>query len=144
MMRWARWCVAHPVATILLTLAVVLLGALAFPRLPVAPLPQAEFPTIRVSATLPGASPETMASAVATPLEVALSAVPGITEMTSSSSQGRVSITLQFSLDKDIDVVTAPPSISAVDDPVYRREEYRYHPSISLLRLRMKIITRQA
>ena len=104
MTRWAQWCVAHPVATTLLTLAVVLLGVLAFPRLPVAPLPQAEFPTIRVSANLPGASPETMASAVATPLEVALSAVPGITELTSTSSQGRVSITLQFELSKDIDV----------------------------------------
>lgn len=104
MTRWSQWCVSHPVATTLLTLAVAILGVLAFPRLPVAPLPQAEFPTIRVSASLPGASPNTMASAVATPLEVALSAVPGITEMTSSSSQGRVSITLQFSLDKDIDV----------------------------------------
>ena len=101
MTRLSQWCVSHPVATTLLTLAVAILGVLAFPRLPVAPLPQAEFPTIRVSASLPGASPDTMASAVATPLEVALSAVPGITEMTSSSSQGRVSITLQFSLDKD-------------------------------------------
>ena len=104
MVRWAHWCVAHPVATVLLTLAVVLLGVLAFPRLPVAPLPQAEFPTIRVSANLPGASPETMASAVATPLEVALSGVPGILEMSSTSAQGRVSITLQFTLDKNINV----------------------------------------
>jgi len=98
----SAWCIAHPVATVLLTLALVLLGLFAFPRLPVAPLPQADFPTIQISARLPGASPETMASAVATPLEVALSGVPGITEMSSSSSQGNVSITLQFTLKKDI------------------------------------------
>jgi hydrophobe/amphiphile efflux-1 (HAE1) family protein len=98
----SAWCIAHPVATALLTLALVLLGLFAFPRLPVAPLPQAEFPTIQISARLPGASPETMASAVATPLEVALSGVPGITEMSSASTLGSVSITLQFTLDKDI------------------------------------------
>jgi hydrophobe/amphiphile efflux-1 (HAE1) family protein len=98
----SAWCIAHPVATALLTLALVLLGLFAFPRLPIAPLPQADFPTIQVSARLPGASPETMASAVATPLEVALSGVPGITEMSSSSSLGSVSITLQFTLKKNI------------------------------------------
>ena len=90
----SAWCIAHPVATVLLTLALVLLGLFAFPRLPVAPLPQADFPTLQVSARLPGASPETMASAVATPLEVALSGVPGVTEMSSTSSLGSVSITL--------------------------------------------------
>ena len=98
----SAWCIAHPVATVLLTLALVLLGLFAFPRLPVAPLPQADFPTLQVSARLPGASPETMASAVATPLEVALSGVPGVTEMSSTSLLGSVSITLQFTLKKNI------------------------------------------
>ena len=97
------WCMNHPIGTVLLTCALVLMGILAFPRLSIAPLPEAEFPTIEVSARLPGASAETMASAVATPLEVALSVVPGITEMTSSSALGSVNITLQFVLEKDID-----------------------------------------
>lgn len=66
----STWCIDHPVATILLTIALVLVGLIAFPRLPIAPLPEAEFPTIQVSAQLPGASPDTMASSVATPLEV--------------------------------------------------------------------------
>lgn len=98
-----QWCMQHPIGTVLLTCALVLMGLLAFPRLSIAPLPEAEFPTIEVDARLPGASAETMASAVATPLEVALSAVPGITEMTSSSALGSVRITLQFVLTKDID-----------------------------------------
>ncbi len=72
----SSWFVRHPVATTLLTLAVILLGVAALPRLPVAPLPEAEFPTIRVNASLPGASAETMASAVATPLETQLTGVP--------------------------------------------------------------------
>jgi multidrug efflux pump len=99
----SAWCIHHPVATALLTAAIVLLGVFAFPRLPIAPLPQAEFPTIQINGALPGASPDTMASSVATPLEVQLSAVPGITEMTSVSTLGSTSITLQFVLDKDID-----------------------------------------
>ncbi|WP_309242996.1 multidrug efflux RND transporter permease subunit [Hyalangium versicolor] len=99
----SSWFVARPVATALLTLGIVLLGIFAYPRLPVAPLPEAEFPTIQISAGLPGASAETMASSVATPLEVQLSAVPGITEMTSTSSLGTTSITLQFDLAKSID-----------------------------------------
>lgn len=100
---FTAWVIEHPIAIVLLTLAVVLLGVFAFPRLPIAPLPQAEFPTIQISAGLPGASPETMASAIATPLEIQLSAIPGITEMTSSSALGATSITLQFLLSKDID-----------------------------------------
>lgn len=99
----SAWFINHPVATSLMTFGIVLLGIFAFPRLPIAPLPQAEFPTIQINANLPGASPDTMASSVATPLEVQLSAVPGITEMTSSSSLGSTSITLQFVLDKNID-----------------------------------------
>ncbi|ANN79605.1 multidrug efflux RND transporter permease subunit [Bordetella flabilis] len=95
--------IVRPVATTLLSLAVVLAGALAFVLLPVAPLPQVDIPTISVSASLPGASPETMASSVATPLERALGSIAGVTEMTSSSTQGTTRITLQFDLDRDID-----------------------------------------
>ncbi|MGL4667414.1 MAG: efflux RND transporter permease subunit [Saezia sp.] len=98
------WCITHPIGTVLLTCALVFLGALAYSRLPVASLPDTDYPTIRISANLAGASPETMASAVATPLEVQLSSVPGITEMISTSSSGSVSITLQFTLEKDINV----------------------------------------
>ncbi|MCL6688421.1 multidrug efflux RND transporter permease subunit [Pseudomonas sp. R3.Fl] len=98
------WCVRHPIATCLLTIASLLLGLLAFLRLGVAPLPQVDFPTIQVNALLPGGSPETMASAVATPLEVQFSAIPGIAEMTSSSALGSTTLTLQFELEKDIDV----------------------------------------
>jgi len=107
----STWCVDHPVATLLLTFALVLLGAIAFPRLPIAPLPEAEFPTIQVSAQLPGASPETMASSVATPLEVQFSAIPGMTQMTSSSALGSTILTLQFTLDKSID--TAAQEVQA-------------------------------
>ncbi|MGE7958450.1 multidrug efflux RND transporter permease subunit [Pseudomonas sp. NPDC089530] len=107
----SAWCIDHPVATLLLTFALVLLGAIAFPRLPVAPLPEAEFPTIQISAQLPGASPETMASSVATPLEVQFSAIPGMTQMTSSSALGSTLLTLQFTLDKSID--TAAQEVQA-------------------------------
>lgn len=107
----SAWCIDHPVATVLLTFALVLLGAIAFPRLPVAPLPEAEFPTIQVSAALPGASPDTMASSVATPLEVQFSAIPGMTQMTSSSALGSSLLTLQFTLNKSID--TAAQEVQA-------------------------------
>lgn len=107
----STWCIDHPVATILLTIALVLVGAIAFPRLPIAPLPEAEFPTIQVSAKLPGASPDTMASSVATPLEVQFSAIPGMTQMTSSSALGSSLLTLQFTLDKSID--TAAQEVQA-------------------------------
>lgn len=100
----SSWFIAHPIGTTLLTIGLVLLGLVALPLLPVAPIPEVDLPTIEVSASLPGASPETMASAVATPLEVQLSGVPGIREMTSSSSLGRTAITLLFELDKDVDV----------------------------------------
>jgi multidrug efflux pump len=87
----------------LLTLGIAIAGALAFRLLPVSPLPQVDFPTISVQAQLPGASPETMASTVATPLERSLGRIAGITEMTSSSSLGSTRITLQFDLDRNID-----------------------------------------
>ena len=95
--------IQRPVATTLLTIAVVLAGAMAFRTLPVAPLPQVDFPTIAVSAALPGASPETMAATVATPLERALGRIAGVTEMTSSSSLGSTRVVLQFDLNRDID-----------------------------------------
>ena len=93
----------RPVATTLLTLGVALAGAIAFRLLPVAPLPQVDFPTISVQASLPGASPETMAATVATPLERALGRIAGVTEITSSSSLVSTRITLQFDLNRDID-----------------------------------------
>ncbi|GHB26956.1 efflux RND transporter permease subunit [Salinicola rhizosphaerae] len=96
--------IRRPVATILLALAVLMLGGLAYERLPVAPLPNVSFPTILVSASLSGANPETMASTVATPLERSLGRIPGITQMTSSSSDGSTSVIIQFDLDKDINV----------------------------------------
>jgi hydrophobe/amphiphile efflux-1 (HAE1) family protein len=98
------WFIEHPIATVLMTVGILFLGLLSFPLLPVAAVPEIDLPTIHVSARLPGASPETMASSIATPLEVELSGVPGITDMTSNSSLGSTSITLQFTLDKDIDV----------------------------------------
>jgi multidrug efflux pump len=93
----------RPVATTLLTIGVALAGVAAFRLLPVSPLPQVDFPTISVQASLPGASPETMAATVATPLERSLGRIAGITEMTSSSALGSTRITLQFDLSRDID-----------------------------------------
>ena len=95
--------IRRPVATTLLTAGIILVGAIAFNVLPVSPLPQVDFPTISVSASLPGASPEITASAIATPLERQFSHIAGVTEMTSSSSLGSTSITLQFDLSRDID-----------------------------------------
>jgi len=93
----------RPVATTLLAVAVVLAGGAAYSLLPVAPLPQVDNPTINVSVGLPGGSPETMASAVATPLERRFGRIAGITEITSASTQGQSSLTLQFALDRDVD-----------------------------------------
>jgi len=95
--------IRRPVATTLLLIAIALAGAIAFTLLPVSPLPQVEFPTISVFAGLPGASPETMASSVATPLERQFGRIAGITEMTSSSGMGSTSITMQFDLNRNID-----------------------------------------
>ncbi len=94
--------IARPVATTLLTVAVALAGALAFSVLPVSPLPQVDFPTITVAASLPGGSPDIMASSIATPLERQFGHIAGVTEMTSASSLGSTSITLQFDLSRDI------------------------------------------
>ena len=102
-MNLSRLFIFRPVATTLLTLAIALAGAIAFRLLPVSPLPQVDMPSISVSASLPGASPETMAATVATPLERTLGRIAGITEMTSSSSQGSTSISLQFDISRDVD-----------------------------------------
>jgi multidrug efflux pump len=94
--------IRRPVATSLITIAILLSGLVAFRFLPVAPLPHVDFPTINVSAGLPGASPETMASAVATPLERQFGRIAGVTQMTSSSTLGSTNVTLQFDLNRDI------------------------------------------
>jgi multidrug efflux pump len=101
-MSFSTLFIQRPVATTLLTIALGLAGALAYPLLPVAPLPQVEFSTITVTASLPGASPETMASAVATPLERQFGRIAGLNEMTSVSSLGATSITLQFDMSRRI------------------------------------------
>src|SRR5436309_14120074 len=95
--------IKRPVGTTLLTIAIALAGAIAYGLLPVSPLPQVEFPTIQVQAGLPGASPETMASSVATPLERQFGRIAGVTEMTSNSTLGSTNITLQFDLNRSID-----------------------------------------
>ncbi len=95
--------IKRPIGTSLLTLALLMSGILAFNFLPVAPLPQVEFPVIQVSAGLPGASPETMASAVATPLERQFGRIAGVNQMTSTSQLGSTSIVLQFDLTRNID-----------------------------------------
>ena len=95
--------ISRPVATTLLSLSVVMVGALGYTMLPVSPLPQVDFPAIFVSANLPGASPETMASSVATPLERALGTIAGVNEISSQSSQGSTRINIQFDLNKNID-----------------------------------------
>src|SRR5436309_10922020 len=95
--------IKRPIATSLLSIALAMAGGLAFYFLPVAPLPQVEYPTINVNANLPGAAPDTMASAVTTPLERSFGRIAGITEMTSFSSTGSSQITMQFDLDRSID-----------------------------------------
>jgi multidrug efflux pump len=102
-MNLSRPFVRRPVASTLIAIGVVLLGSLAYGLLPVAPLPQVDFPTIRVSASLPGASPETMAASVATPLERALGSIAGVTSIWSNSTQGSTNIALEFDFDRDID-----------------------------------------
>ena len=102
-MKFLDFFVHRPVATTLLTLGIALSGVMAFRLLPVAPLPQVDFPTISVQASLPGASPETMAATVAMPLERSLGRIAGVSEMTSQSTLGATRITLQFELNRNID-----------------------------------------
>ena len=101
-MNFSAPFISRPVATTLLTVGLILVGMAALQWLPISPLPRVDIPTIKVSASLPGASPETMAAAVTTPLERALGRIAGITEMTSSSALGASRIVLQFNLDRDI------------------------------------------
>src|SRR5271165_3111293 len=95
--------ICRPVATTLITIAIAIAGAIGYVVLPVSPLPQVDFPTISVQASLPGASAQIMASSVATPLERQFGHIAGVTEMTSASQLGSTSITLQFDLDRNID-----------------------------------------
>ncbi len=134
-------CIRRPVMTTLLMAAFLVFGAISYFKLPVSELPQIDFPTIQVTAQLPGASPETMAAAVATPLEAQFSTIAGLDALNSVSAQGVTSITLSFSLDRDIDAaaqdvqsamavaqrrlpteMTTPPSfrkVNPADSPVY-------------------------
>ena len=144
--------IRKPVATTLLVVAITLAGLAAFPLLPVSPLPQVEFPTISVSAGLPGASPETMASSVATPLERQFGHIAAVTEMSSSSALGSTSLTLQFALDRDIDAAArdVQAAINAArgylptnlpNNPSYRKVNPADSP-IFMLALTSPILTR--
>jgi multidrug efflux pump len=144
--------IRKPVATTLLVVAVMLAGLAAYPLLPVSPLPQVEFPTISVSAALPGASPETMASSVATPLERQLGHIAAVTEMSSSSTLGSTSLTLQFALNRNIDAAArdVQAAINAArgylptslpNNPSYRKVNPADSP-IFLLALTSSVLTR--
>src|ERR1700730_2192678 len=106
--------IRRPVATSLLMMALSAAGIAAFPLLPVAPLPQVDFPTIQVAAQLPGASPETMAATVAQPLERQFAQISGLTDMTSTSTLGATSIVLQFDLDRNFDAAARTFSFPAI------------------------------
>src|SRR3984957_2555076 len=97
----------RPIGTTLLAAGLLVIGIVSFPMLPIAPLPQVEFPTIQVSATLPGASAETIAASVTAPLERQFALIAGVTELTSTSSLSSSSITVQFNLDRDIDAAAS-------------------------------------
>ncbi|HZP60276.1 MAG TPA: efflux RND transporter permease subunit [Opitutaceae bacterium] len=135
--------VRRPVATTLLTMGIALAGLVAYRKLPVSPLPQVDFPTINVSASMAGASPETMANAVATPLERRLGAIADVTEMTSQSSVGNTNVTLQFGLNRDIDGaardVQAAINAARADlptalrsNPTYRKANFSDEPILIL------------
>ena len=129
-MNFSAPFIARPIATSLLTLGLAISGATAFFLLPVSPLPNVDFPTISVTAQLPGASPETVATSVATPLERHLGSIADVTEMTSSSSVGQTRINLQFSLDRDIEGaardVQAAINAARVDLPAALRSNPTY------------------
>ncbi|MBB2928242.1 efflux RND transporter permease subunit [Paraburkholderia silvatlantica] len=130
-MNLSRPFISRPVATTLLAIGIALAGLFAFTKLPVAPLPQVDFPTISVQATLPGASPETVATSVASPLERHLGSIADVTEMTSQSSVGSTRITLQFGLNRDIDGaardVQAAINAARADLPTSLRQNPTYH-----------------
>src|SRR4051794_18436732 len=102
-MNLSEACIRRPVMTTLITVSIIVFGIFAYRLLPVAALPKVDFPTISITATLPGASPETMAASVASPIERQLSTIAGISSMTSSSSLGTSQITIQFDLNRNID-----------------------------------------
>src|SRR5271156_7254786 len=102
-MGFSEIFIRRPIATSLLAIAIIIAGVAAYTQLPVAPLPRVDFPTIQVTGALPGASPETMASSVATPLERQFGRIAGLNEMTSTSTLGSTNITLQFDLNRNID-----------------------------------------
>src|SRR5580700_2677971 len=144
--------VRKPVATTLLTIAITLSGVVAFQLLPVSPLPQVDFPTISVQAGLPGASPQTMASSVATPLERQFGHIAAVTEMSSSSALGSTSLTLQFDLNRDIDAAArdVQAAINAArgylpanlpNNPSYRKVNPADSP-IFMLALTSSVLTR--
>src|ERR1700719_2873156 len=144
--------IRRPVATTLLVVAITLAGAAAYKLLPVSPLPEVEFPTISVNAGLPGASPATMASSVATPLERQFGRIASVTEMTSSSALGSTSLTLQFALDRDIDAAArdVQAAINAArgylptnlpNNPTYRKVNPADSP-IFMLALTSDVLTR--
>ena len=129
--RFSELFIRRPVATILLTVGVIFAGLLGYSRLPVSPLPQVDFPVISVQANMPGASPDTMASSVAAPLERHLGQIADVNEMTSQSSLGTTHITLQFGLDRNIDGaardVQAAINAARVDLPASLRQNPSYH-----------------
>ncbi len=129
-MNFSAPFIRRPIATVLLTLGLALAGAAAYFRLPVSPLPQVDFPTISVQANLPGASPDTMSTSVASPLEKHLGLIADVTEMTSQSRVGQTQITLQFGLDRNIDGaardVEAAINAARVDLPVTLRSNPTY------------------
>ena len=112
-------CIRRPVMTTLLMATILLFGALAYKQLPVSDMPTVDYPTISVNANLTGASPETMAATVATPLEKQFSAIDGVDSINSVSSQGSTRITIQFSLDRDID--SAAQDVQSAISRVQRR-----------------------
>jgi multidrug efflux pump len=151
-MNISRLFISRPVATTLLSIGIALAGAFAFVKLPVSPLPQVDFPTISVQANLPGASPETVATSVASPLERHLGSIADVAEMTSTSSLGTTRITLQFGLDRDIDGaardVQAAINAARADLPAALRSNPTYHKvnpadaPIMVLALTSKTLTR--
>ena len=151
-MNLSRPFIERPVASTLLTLGVVLSGALAFAYLPVSPLPQVDYPTISVSASLPGADPETVSTSVAEPLERYLGQIADVTEITSSSTNGQTRITLQFELDRDINgaardvqaainAAAADVSTSLSSNPSYRKVNPADAP-LMILALTSQTLTR--
>ena len=144
--------IARPVATTLLTIGIFLAGCFAYASLPVSPLPQVDFPTISVQASLPGASPDTVATSVASPLERHLGQIADVTEMTSISSVGSARVTLQFGLDRDIDgaardveaainAARADLPTSLKSNPTYRKVNPADAP-ILILAMTSKTLTR--